>query len=64
MLLHAVLPKSSAALWSSLGAESTLGPLAEQRVHEAGTWGLLPAGSTVTKGDALFPRLVEGEVAP
>ncbi len=63
VLNNAFMPKSSAALWSSLGAESTLGPLAEQRVHEAGTWGLLPSGSTVTKGDALFPRLVEDEVA-
>jgi methionyl-tRNA synthetase len=59
VLLNPVMPKSSAALWDSLGAEATLGALAEQRVQDAGRWGLLPAGSTVTKGAVLFPRLEE-----
>ncbi len=41
----------------SLGAEASLGALADQRIQEAGEWGRLPAGSTVTKGAVLFPRL-------
>jgi methionyl-tRNA synthetase len=59
VLLNPVMPESSAKLWDSLGAEPHLGPLAEQRVSDAGRWGLLPAGATVTKGGALFPRLEE-----
>ncbi|MEU2719867.1 methionine--tRNA ligase [Streptomyces smyrnaeus] len=59
VLLNAVMPDSSAKLWETLGAEPALGPLAEQRIAEAGTWGKLPAGTTVTKGAALFPRLEE-----
>ncbi|HWG28439.1 methionine--tRNA ligase [Actinospica sp.] len=59
VLLNAVMPKSSAALWDSLGAEASLGELAEQPVQDAGRWGQLPAGSVVTKGAVLFPRLEE-----
>ena len=59
VLLNPVMPKSSAALWESLGAEASLGALAEQRVQDAGQWGLLPAGSAITKGAVLFPRLEE-----
>ena len=59
-VLHApVMPKSSALLWEALGAEATLGPLADQRLGDAGRWGQLPAGARVTKGAALFPRLPE-----
>ena len=61
VLLHPVMPGTSQRLWESLGAEPVLGPLAEQRVQEAGRWGTLPAGVTVTKGPALFPRLPEPE---
>jgi methionyl-tRNA synthetase len=59
VLHNAVMPKTSAALWESLGATEQLGALAEQRVQDAGTWGQLPAGATVTKTPALFPRLPE-----
>ncbi|WP_034267472.1 methionine--tRNA ligase [Actinospica robiniae] len=59
VLLNPVMPKSSAALWESLGAEASLGALAEQKVQDTGRWGQLPAGSTVTKGAVLFPRLEE-----
>jgi methionyl-tRNA synthetase len=34
-----------------------LGPLAAQSLADAGRWGQLPPGSTLTKGDSLFPRL-------
>jgi len=62
VLLNPVMPKSSAALWESLGAEPSLGALAAQRVQDSGRWGQLPAGSTVTKGAVLFPRLEEPAV--
>ena len=59
VLYAAVMPTTSRRIWELLGAEAGLGPLAEQRVQDAGRWGVLPAGSAVTKGDALFPRLEE-----
>jgi methionyl-tRNA synthetase len=59
VLLHPVMPRATARLWESLGAEPGLGPLAAQRVQDAGGWGRLPVGATVTKGDVLFPRLEE-----
>jgi methionyl-tRNA synthetase len=51
------MPKSSAALWSSLGAEPALGALADQHVADVAAWGVLPAGSTITKVPSLFPRI-------
>jgi len=59
VLLHPVMPSTAQALWDSLGAQAQLGPLADQPVQDAGTWGLLRPGATVTKGAALFPRLEE-----
>ena len=59
VLLDAVLPKACGSLWSALGADSTLGPLSDQRVQDAGAWGVLPAGSRVTKLQPLFPRIEE-----
>jgi methionyl-tRNA synthetase len=63
VLLNPVMPKSSAALWESLGAEASLGPLSAQLVQDSGRWGQLPAGATVTKGAVLFPRLEETAAA-
>ena len=57
VLYNAVMPKAMASLWSQLGAGEALGALAAQRIADAGRWGQLPPGSTITKGDALFPRL-------
>jgi methionyl-tRNA synthetase len=59
VLHNPTMPKTAAKLWTLLGAEAKLGPLKDQRVQDAGTWGQLPAGSTLVKGDALFPRLTE-----
>ncbi|MFJ9328226.1 methionine--tRNA ligase [Streptomyces sp. NPDC101230] len=59
VLLNAVMPETSQSLWESLGAEESLGALADQRVQDAGAWGTLPAGARVTKGAVLFPRLEE-----
>ncbi|MFD5078799.1 methionine--tRNA ligase [Streptomyces sp. NPDC058371] len=59
VLLNPVMPDTSQKLWDSLGAEASLGALADQKVQEAGEWGTLRPGSTVTKGAVLFPRLEE-----
>jgi methionyl-tRNA synthetase len=63
VLLNPVMPETSRKLWESLGAEASLGALADQRIQEAGDWGRLPAGTTVTKGAVLFPRLEEKPTA-
>jgi methionyl-tRNA synthetase len=57
VLHHAVMPKATTSLWQQLGAEAALGPIGEQVVTDAGRWGQLPEGTTVTKGAILFPRL-------
>jgi methionyl-tRNA synthetase len=57
VLLNPVMPKSSAVLWDSLGAEAALGVLADQRIDAVAAWGQLPAGSTITKPASLFPRI-------
>ncbi|MFE6175160.1 methionine--tRNA ligase [Streptomyces sp. NPDC056464] len=59
VLLNPVMPQTSQKLWDSLGAEASLGRLADQRIQKAAQWGRLPAGTTVTKGAVLFPRLEE-----
>jgi methionyl-tRNA synthetase len=59
VLYNAVMPKSSQQLWFALGAEPTLGPLASQKVSQAGRWGQLPPGALTTKTEPLFPRLPE-----
>ncbi|WP_298462153.1 methionine--tRNA ligase [uncultured Cellulomonas sp.] len=57
VLLHPVTPRAAQALWDSLGAEVPLGQLAAQPVASAATLGGLPAGTRITKGASLFPRL-------
>lgn len=61
VVLHPVMPKATTSLWRDLGAESALGPLASQRIDQAGGWGVLPTGTSVTKGEPLFPRLPDEE---
>ncbi|XBH21851.1 methionine--tRNA ligase [Jonesiaceae bacterium BS-20] len=63
VLLNPVMPKAAGALWDSLGGADYLGELDAQPVADSGRFGQLKAGTTVTKGDALFPRLVEVEEA-
>ncbi len=57
VLLSPVMPVSTHKLWAALGAESALGPLAEQNVRLAGTWGQLPPNVVVGPLDVLFPRI-------
>ena len=61
VLYNPVMPKAMASLWQQLGAESALGAIADQRVQTAASWGQLPAGSVITKGESLFPRLDDAE---
>ncbi|MFJ2442289.1 MULTISPECIES: methionine--tRNA ligase [unclassified Streptomyces] len=63
VLLNPVMPDTSQKLWESLGAAESLGALADQRVQDAGEWGRLRPGATVTKGAVLFPRLEEKPAA-
>lgn len=59
ILYNPVMPRAMQSLWEQLGAQTTLGPLAEQTIASASEWGVLPVGSIATKGAALFPRLEE-----
>ena len=59
VLYNPVMPKAMASLWQQLGANESLGVLADQQVQSAGVWGQLQAGATITKGESLFPRLEE-----
>lgn len=57
VLLAPVMPKSTALLWTALGAEAAIGPLAEQRIDQVATWGQLPEGAEVSTLPPLFPRI-------
>jgi methionyl-tRNA synthetase len=57
VLLSPVLPQATQKLWAALGAETGLGALVDQRIPDAGAWGLLPAGSATSALEALFPRI-------
>ena len=59
VLYNPVMPKAMSSLWEQLGAQAELGPLAAQRIDDVPRWGQLPAGTRVTKGESLFPRLEE-----
>lgn len=61
VLLHPVMPESTEKLWQSLGANASIGSIAEQKISEVANWGQLPAGSKVTKTPVLFPRLEENK---
>jgi methionyl-tRNA synthetase len=53
------MPKATASLWEQLGADVALGPIDAQNVTDVARWGQLPAGTPITKGAILFPRLEE-----
>ncbi|MGH3359239.1 MAG: class I tRNA ligase family protein, partial [Nocardioidaceae bacterium] len=59
VLYAPVMPKTARAMWSTLGAADGIGELDVQDIRDAGRWGQLPAGSRITKGAALFPRIEE-----
>ena len=59
VLLNPFMPNSSEKLWTNLGAHTSIGELANQKISAVADWGQLPQGSTVVKGEILFPRLEE-----
>lgn len=61
VLYNPVMPKAMSQIWSSIGALEALGELGDQRIESVGTWGQLPVGVRVTKGESLFPRLEDPE---
>ncbi|MFY9330360.1 MAG: methionine--tRNA ligase [Candidatus Nanopelagicales bacterium] len=62
VLYFPVMPKAMAALWQSLGAHAALGEIADQRIQSTAQWGQMPAGTVVSKGENLFPRLADADV--
>jgi methionyl-tRNA synthetase len=54
VLASPAVPGTAQAVWTRLGLP---GEVTAQRLPAAATWGAYPGGLTVTKGDALFPRL-------
>jgi methionyl-tRNA synthetase len=61
VLLHPVMPEVTEKLWRSIGADRSIGDIKDQKISQIATWGQLPAGSTVTKTEVLFPRLEEAK---
>ena len=57
VLLHPVMPATTEILWESLGANATIGSLADQQISKVAQWGQLAEGTLVTKTPVLFPRL-------
>ena len=57
VLLHPVMPATTEILWESLGANATIGSLADQEISKVAQWGQLPERTLVTKTPVLFPRL-------
>jgi methionyl-tRNA synthetase len=62
VLLSPTLPNATEKLWSALGA-APLGPVDQQPIRSAGSWGQLPVGSTVSPIEGLFPRIETAPVA-
>lgn len=52
ILVSPVIPVSAAEMWKQLG----LGDFKDATLQSAQVWGGYPAGTTVQKGNALFPR--------
>lgn len=54
ILAFPATPTTSQVVWERIGLD---GAVADQRLPGAAAWGGYPGGATVTKGDALFPRI-------
>jgi methionyl-tRNA synthetase len=57
LFIAPVMPNTSAEVWDRLGVGKDI--RAVTSISEEATWGGLAPGSAVSKGDALFPRIVE-----
>ena len=53
VLASPAMPSTSQTVWERIGLD---GQVLEQRLPAAAVWGGYPGGTTVTKGDSLFPR--------
>jgi methionyl-tRNA synthetase len=54
LLVLPSMPRTGEGIWKRLGYTDSIH---DHRLPEEGDWGLYPAGQTITKGDALFPRI-------
>ncbi|MBL6629515.1 MAG: methionine--tRNA ligase [Actinomycetota bacterium] len=54
VLTHPAVPGTAAQIWERLGMP---GDLVDQRLPDAVSWGGYPGGTTIVKGDPLFPRI-------
>ena len=54
ILIRPIMPEAAERLWAQLGIERSL---EDQRLPDDAGWGGLPAGTTTSKGEPLFPRL-------
>jgi len=54
VLTHPAMPGTAAQIWERLGMP---GDLVDQRLPDAVSWGGYPGGTTIVKGDPLFPRI-------
>ncbi len=54
LLAAPIIPDAAGELWRRLGLPGTP---EDQRLPDAAAWGSMPAGSTLERGPALFPRL-------
>jgi methionyl-tRNA synthetase len=54
LLASPAIPRAANELWRRLGLP---GALEDQRLPDAAAWGRGPAGTTLEKGDPLFPRI-------
>ena len=54
ILASPAMPETAQAIWERIGMS---GNVIDQRLPGAAAWGQYEPGSTVTKGDALFPRI-------
>ena len=57
VLLAPVMPKATKKLWKALASD--LGPIENQNLESAMTWGLLNPGQKLGELEALFPRVEE-----
>ena len=54
VLAYPAMPQTAQIVWERIGFTDDI---AQQRLPDAAAWGGYPGGLTVTKGDALFPRI-------
>lgn len=57
LFISPVMPNTSADVWDRLGVGTDVREVTD--IAAAASWGALAPGSVVSKGDALFPRIVE-----